>query len=61
MPAWAQALGTAIPTTHFMRIVRKIMLKNAALPEIAPDMVALVVIMLVVTGLAMLRYRQTLD
>ena len=61
MPGWAQALGTAIPTTHFMRIVRKIMLKDAALPEIAPDMAALVVIMLVITGLAMLRYRQTLD
>jgi len=61
MPGWAQTLGTALPTTHFMRIVRKIMLKGAALGDIVPDLSALGLIMAVITVLAMLRYRQTLD
>ena len=61
MPGWAQALGSAIPATHYLRIVRKIMLKGAAMPDIAGDMLAIVAIMAVVVTLAMLRYRQTLD
>jgi len=61
MPKWAQIIGTAIPTTHFMRIVRKIMLKGAGITEILPDVAALVIIMMIITILAMLRYRQTLD
>ena len=61
MPGWAQAIGNLIPATHFMRAVRKIMLKGAGFPEVAPDMVALVIIMTVVIIFAMLRYRQTLD
>ena len=61
MPGWAQAIGSAIPTTHFMRVVRKIMLKGADFAEIVPDLAALTAITLAVTALAMLRYRQTLD
>lgn len=61
MPVWAQTIGQAIPTTHFMRIVRKIMLKGANLPDITHDVTALAIIMAIVTALAMLRYRQTLD
>lgn len=61
MPGWAQALGTAIPSTHFIRIVRKVMLKGADLADIVPDMTALVIVIAVITTLAMLRYRQTLD
>lgn len=61
MPAWAQALGTGVPATHFLRIVRKIMLKGAGLPEITGDMLALGIIMFVIVTLAMMRYRQTLD
>lgn len=61
MPGWAQVLGNIIPTTHFMRIVRKVMLKGAELSEIVPDLTALTTIMVAVTTLAMLRYRQTLD
>ena len=61
MPVWAQYIGSAIPTTHFIRIVRKVMLKGGAIAEIVPDLAALLVIMVIITGLAMLRYRQTLD
>jgi len=61
MPGWAQILGTAIPATHFMRIVRKVMLKGAGMGDIMPDLGALAVIMVVIIIAAMARYRQTLD
>ena len=61
MPGWAQALGTAIPATHFLRIVRKVMLKGADLADISADMTSLTIIMAAISLLALLRYRQTLD
>lgn len=61
MPGWAQAIGTAIPATHYLRIVRKIMLKGADLPDIAGDMRAMVLIGGVIVVISLLRYRQTLD
>lgn len=61
MPGWAQAIGTAIPATHFLRVVRKIMLKGAELSDITGDMTSLAIIMAVIVTIAMLRYRQTLD
>ena len=61
MPGWAQALGAIMPSTHFIRIIRKVMLKGADFAETIPDMRALLVILAVVTVLAMLRYRRTLD
>ncbi|MCA0043279.1 ABC transporter permease [Celeribacter litoreus] len=61
MPVWAQTLGTAIPATHFLRLVRKVMLKGAGFQEVLPNMGAIVVILLVVIVIALKRYRQTLD
>jgi ABC-2 type transport system permease protein len=61
MPGWAQGIGSAVPATHFLRIVRKIMLKGADLADISGDMVNLSIIMVVIATLALLRYRQTLD
>ena len=61
MPGWAQAIGSAIPATHFLRLVRKVMLKGGGIPDIVPDVNALLIIMAAITVLAMLRYRQTLD
>ena len=61
MPGWAQAIGTAIPVTHFLRIVRGALLKGVGLAEAAPSLFALVVFCIVVTALAMTRYRTTLD
>ncbi|MEO5805211.1 ABC transporter permease [Devosia sp.] len=61
MPAWAQLLGSAVPATHFLRITRKVMLKGAQLADVGPEMGALVIILLVISAIAMLRYRQTLD
>lgn len=61
MPGWAQAIGSAIPATHFLRLTRKVMLKGAQITDISNDMMALAVIMLVITAVALKRYRQTLD
>ncbi|MCE6961853.1 ABC transporter permease [Cereibacter sphaeroides] len=61
MPGWAQALGSAIPATHFLRVTRKVLLKGAGLTEILPDMAGLLAIMVVIVTLALRRYRQTLD
>ena len=61
MPAWAQVIGEALPNTHFMRIVRGIMLKGATLPDLIGDIWPLLLFMLVVMSIALLRYRRTLD
>ena len=61
MPGWAQAIGSAIPATHFLRLTRKVMLKGAGLADVSQDMLAILAIMLVIVTAALLRYRQTLD
>jgi ABC-2 type transport system permease protein len=61
MPGWAQAIGTAVPATHYLRIVRKVMLKGADMSDIAPDLRAIAVIGVVIVTISLLRYRQTLD
>ena len=61
MPGWAQTLGTAVPATHFIRLVRKVMLKGAEVADVAAEFWALTSILVVITFIAMLRYRQTLD
>ena len=61
MPGWAQAIGTAIPVTHFLRVVRGALLKGVGLAEAAPSLFALVLFCVAVTTLAMARYRTTLD
>jgi ABC-2 type transport system permease protein len=60
-PGWAQAIGEALPLTHFIRIVRGIMLKGNGLGDMQMDVLALFVFMLVAMGLALLRFRRTLD
>tara|TARA_R110000868_G_scaffold120773_4_gene320624 strand:+ start:2548 stop:3663 length:1116 start_codon:yes stop_codon:yes gene_type:complete len=61
MPHWAQAIGQAIPTTHFIRVVRAVMLKGAGLGDVWPHIWPLIVIFLVIATIAMRRYRRTLD
>ena len=61
MPAWAQAIGTAIPVTHFLRIVRGALLKGHGFTEMWPSMGALGIFVVAVSTLAILRYRTTLD
>ena len=61
MPGWAQVLGEALPLTHFLRIVRGIMLKGSQAHEIAAHVWPLALILLVVSAAALKRYQRTLD
>jgi ABC-2 type transport system permease protein len=61
MPSWAQVIGSALPTTHFIRAVRAVMLKGAGFVEIWHNLWPLMVVLLVVATLALRRYRRTLD
>jgi len=61
MPQWAQYVGECLPLTHFVRIVRAIMLKGADLADLRYDSIALAVLMLVAMTVAVRRFRRTLD
>lgn len=61
MPGWAQWIGEALPLTHFLRIVRGVILKGSGGNEIWPDMLGIAGFMLAAMTLAMIRYRRTLD
>src|SRR5262249_41098964 len=61
MPVWAQWVGEALPLTHFLRIVRAIMLKGSSLSDLRYDAVALFLLMLVAMTIAVTRFRRTLD
>lgn len=61
MPSWAQSIGEALPLTHFLRIVRGILLKGNGLAEVWPSLWPIIVFMLGAMTLAMMRYRETLD
>ncbi|HRD29964.1 MAG TPA: ABC transporter permease, partial [Caulobacter sp.] len=61
MPDWAQALGSAIPVTHFLRVVRGALLKGLGFAELWQSLAALGLFVLIVVSLAMARYRTTLD
>jgi ABC-2 type transport system permease protein len=61
MPAWARWVGETLPLTHFVRIVRAIMLKGASLSLLQIDVAALAGLMLIAMTIAVLRFRRTLD
>jgi ABC-2 type transport system permease protein len=61
MPVWAQWLGELLPATHFLRIVRGILLKDNGLSEIWPDLWPLILFTFVVGTVALARFRRTLD
>src|ERR1039458_6031161 len=61
MPVWAQYVGEALPLTHYLRIVRSIMLKGASLGDLRYDGFALFVLMLIAMMIAVTRFRRTLD
>ena len=61
MPEWAQWIGQFLPLTHFIRIVRAILLKGSTLADLEVDAVWLVVLMLIAMTIAVTRFRRTLD
>lgn len=61
MPGWAQDIGECLPLTHYLRVVRGILLKGNGMMEIAPDLWPIILFLLVMIAIAIKRYRQTLD
>ncbi len=61
MPVWAQWIGEALPITHFLRIVRGILLKGNGPYEVWPDVWPMILFLFAAGTLAVLRFRRTLD
>jgi ABC-2 type transport system permease protein len=61
MPGWAQYVGECLPLTHYLRIVRAIMLKGSTLTNLQYDTFALIALMLLAMTIAVTRFRRTLD
>ncbi|WP_291556385.1 ABC transporter permease [Bradyrhizobium sp.] len=61
MPVWAQYIGEGLPLTHYLRIVRAIMLKGATLHNLEYDSLALLALMVLAMTIAVTRFRRTLD
>ena len=61
MPGWAQAIGEVLPLTHFLRIVRGILLKGNGFAEVIPQLWQLILFAAIVLAIAVKRYRKTLD
>ena len=61
MPDWAQALGSLLPLTHFLVLVRGIMLKGNSFTELVPQIWPIVAFMVVVVLVGLRFYKRTLD
>jgi ABC-2 type transport system permease protein len=61
MPGWAQDIGEVLPLTHYLRVVRGILLKGNGFPEIVPDLWPIALFLVVMLAIGIKRYRQTLD
>jgi len=61
MPRWAQLLGEVLPLTHFLRIVRGILLKGNGLTQLWPELWPMALFLAAAAALSLLRYRQTVD
>jgi ABC-2 type transport system permease protein len=61
MPEWAQWLGSVLPLTHFLLLVRGIMLKGNGLLELWPQVWPILLFMLAVIGIGLRFYKRTLD
>ncbi|HWS13728.1 MAG TPA: ABC transporter permease [Rhodocyclaceae bacterium] len=61
MPDWAQAIGSVLPLTHFLVLVRGIMLKGNGLLDIWPQLWPILLFMLAVIAVGLRLYRRTLD
>ena len=61
MPEWAQWIGSVLPLTHFLHLVRGIMLKGNTFAALWPNIWPIMLFMAVTIGLGLLVYRRTLD
>jgi len=61
MPVWAQKVGSILPLTHYLRIVRGIILKGNTLEQILPHLWPITAFLIVALTIGLKRYRSTLD
>ena len=61
MPVWAQVIGEVLPLTHFLRIVRGILLKGNGLQDVIPQLWPIALFAAIALTIGVKRYRQTLD
>lgn len=61
MPVWAQYIGEVLPLTHFLRIVRGILLKGNTAAQLWSELWPMLIFLFVATVVALKRYRKTLD
>ena len=61
MPSWAQALGEVFPLTHFLRVIRGILLKGNTFADVAPELWPIAAFAAATLTIGVKRYRQTLD
>jgi len=61
MPGWAQTLGQALPLTHFLRIVRGVLLKGNGWTEVWPEAWPLAAFTLAVIAVGLRFFKSTLD
>jgi ABC-2 type transport system permease protein len=61
MPVWARVLGELLPLTHFLRVIRAVMLKGADYAAVSAPLAALILFAIAYAVLALLRFRNTLD
>ena len=61
MPQWAQRLGEVLPLTHFLRIVRGLLLKGNGIVEVSAELWQILLFAAVVLTIGVKRYRQTLE
>ncbi|WP_243438332.1 ABC transporter permease [Fundidesulfovibrio soli] len=61
MPEWAQWVGSVLPLTHYLRVVRGIVLKGIGFADLLPELWPILAFLVVLMTVAVKRYRQTLD
>jgi ABC-2 type transport system permease protein len=61
LPEWAQVIGQALPLTHYLRIVRGILLKGNTFQQILPNLWPIALFLLIALTIGLTRYRRTLD
>lgn len=61
MPRWAQFLGNILPLTHYLRIVRGVILKGSSFVDVWPSLWPMLIFMIIMMVIGISRFRQTLD
>lgn len=61
MPQWAQTIGSILPLTHYLRLIRGILLKGNNIVESSPHIWPILIFWIIVVCVGLKRYRRTLD